>query len=101
MSPSGVSGQQSLDLRGWTPCVVPFVYGYFCLQICAFLPALNSVNYITLFMPACFVFRMDKSLGCEVKQVQVPTIQHLNNTFKLNYSFQVQSNKKCKYVPPK
>ena len=37
----------------------------FCLpnvQICAVLAALNIINYITLFMPACFVLRMDKFL---------------------------------------
>ena len=37
----------------------------FCLpnvQICAVRAALNSISYITLLMPGCFVFRMDKFL---------------------------------------
>ena len=56
----------------------------FCLpsvQICAVLAALNSINYITLCMPGCFVLRMDQFLphyvrGCKVNRdmmfIEVP-----------------------------
>ena len=52
LSPSDVSEQRSLDLRSWPSCVGRL----FCLpnvQICAVLAALNSINYITLFIPGC------------------------------------------------
>ena len=42
-----------------------FMERLFCLpteHICAVLAALNSINDITLFIPGCFVLRMDKPL---------------------------------------
>ena len=41
------------------------------VQICFVLAVLHNINYITLFMPECFVLRMDKFLpqrGFEVNQ---------------------------------
>ena len=46
-------------------CVVTFVERMFCLtsvQMCTVLSALMSINYIILFMPGCFVLRMDNFL---------------------------------------
>ena len=51
-----------VHLRSWPPWVGTFIYGEVVLQICAGLAALNSINYITLSTPGCFVLRMDKFL---------------------------------------
>ena len=42
-----------------------FIERLFCLpdvQICAVLTVLNSINYITLFMPGCFILRVEMFL---------------------------------------
>ena len=65
----------SLDLRSWPSCVChSFMERLFSLpnaQICTFLTALNSINYITLFMPGCFVFRVDKFLFQRVARFEL------------------------------
>ena len=65
-SKQGFLSFRSKWTRGAGPCVVPFVHGEVVLspnvQICAVLAALNSINYITLFTPGCFVLRMDEFL---------------------------------------
>ena len=58
LCPSDVSRQQSLGLRSWPSCVVLSLQ---CTNPCS-SAALNSINYITLFMPGCFVLSRDKFL---------------------------------------
>ena len=62
-SPSDVSRQQSLDMRSWPSCVVPFIDGDVVLSLqCTNQQQSSCIEHhnITLFMPGCFVLRMDK-----------------------------------------
>lgn len=77
VSPSDVSGQQSLPLSSWSSSVVTFVNAAVVflpnVHIFAVFAALNQKNYISLFMSGCFVLTVDKFLpqcigGFKVKQ---------------------------------
>ena len=69
---SDVSGKQSHDLRSWPSCAIHLWRVCFCLPNlqCAALATLNSMTYITLFMPDCFVLRMNKFHWWSFKELQ-------------------------------
>ena len=73
-SPSDVSGQQCHDLEELALLCYSIMKKLFYIpnvHICAGLATLNIIKFITLFLPGCFILRMDNFLTQPVARFEV------------------------------